>query len=155
MSPSSSMPTLLLLRTERKPGVLFFAATWLWTRQNTAALADLRTTLNIEATDDTIDADLRAAAEQRYDALLQWCIRTTARLEGTSVRNPAVWLTATVANLRQRHTAGDMTGLTTQVAMVDGLLRAAAPEDLIDAADTVSDYANVRAAIMADIADTN
>ena len=55
MSPSSSMPTLLLLRTERKPGVLLFAATWLWTRQNTAALADLRATLDIDAADTVSD----------------------------------------------------------------------------------------------------
>ena len=104
MTVESSLKTLHQLRTTRRPPVLMLAASFLWTRQNTASLADLKAALDIDATLDTIDAALRIAAEERYDELLQWCIRTTARLDGTTVRNPSVWLLPRTCCLRCRST---------------------------------------------------
>lgn len=155
MTVESSLTTLHQLKTTRKPPVLMFAASFLWTRQNTASLADLKDTLGIDATLDTIDPELRIAAENRYDDLLAWCIRTTARLDGTTVRNPAVWLPDTVRALHSLCGAGDTTALLKQIAMTDELLQDAAPEDLLEAQSSINDYTELRHAISPDIAESH
>lgn len=151
----SSLKTLHQLKSTRRPPALMFAASFLWTRQNTASLADLKRMLGIDATLDTIDAELRVAAEERYDDLLAWCIRTTARLDGTTVRNPAVWLTDTVRALHSLRAAGDTAALLSQIAMTDELLQDAAPEDLLEARSSINDYTELRHAIGRDIAESN
>lgn len=155
MTAESSLEILRQLKTTRRPPMLMFAASFLWTRQNTASLADLKDTLGIDAALDTIDAELRVAAEQRYDDLLGWCIRTTARLDGTTVRNPAVWLPDTVRALHTLRAAGDTAALLTQISLTDDLLRDAAPEDLLEAQASINDYTQLRHAISCDIAESN
>lgn len=155
MAVESSLKTLQQLETIRRPALLMFAASFLWTRQNTASLADLKRTLGIDATLDTIDAQLRVAAEERYGELLQWCIRTTARLDGTTVRNPTVWLPDTVRALEALGEAGDTTALLTQIAMTDDLLQAAAPEDLLEASGSIIEYTKLRDTMLRNIADSN
>lgn len=155
MAVESSLKILQQLRTTRRPPVLIFAATFLWTRQNSASLNDLKTTLGVDATLDTIDAELRVAAEEHYDELLQWCIRTASRLDGTTVRNPKVWLSDTMRALDSLRGAGNNQALLTQISTIDELLEAAAPEDLLEARGNISEYIELRRTILRDIADTN
>ena len=155
MTLESSLKTLRQLQSTRRPPVLMFAASFLWTRQNTASLADLKATLGIDATLDTIDAELRVAAEERYDDLLAWCIRTTARLDGTTVRNPTVWLPKTIEAMHSHRNAGDTAATLAQIAHTDELLAAAAPDDLLEAHTHITTYTELRHTIVGDIADTN
>ena len=93
------------------------------------------------------------AAQDQYVELLQWCIRTAARLDGTSVKNPATWLPATVRYLENTHAVGgDLTGPLRQIETTDQLLAAAADEDLIEAAPHVRHYQAVRESILRDLA---
>ncbi|PYE12055.1 hypothetical protein DFR67_12663 [Williamsia limnetica] len=155
MTVESSLKTLQQLQTTRRPTLLMFAASFLWTRQNTASLIDLKATLGIDATLDTIDSELRGVAEERYDELLHWCIRTTARLDGTTVRNPMVWLPNTIRALHSLRDASDTKALLPQIAHTDELLQAAAPEDLLEAAVQITEYTKLRQAILRDIAEAN
>lgn len=155
MTVESSLKTLRQLQTNRRPTLLMFVASFLWTRQNTASLMDLEATLGIDATLDTIDSELRGVAEERYEELLQWCIRTTARLDGTTVRNPTVWLPDTIRALHSLRETSDTKALLTQVAYTDELLQAAAPEDLLEADAHITEYTSLRHVIFRDVAETN
>ena len=141
----TGMETLEKLRSERNWRGVYVMAVWLWSRENSVALEDLRTGLGIAGTVDVVDDALRAAAQDRYDELLQWCIHTAARLDGTSVKNPATWLPGTVRYFENTHAVGgDLTGLLRHIETTDELLAAAAGEDLIEAAPHVRHYQAVR-----------
>ena len=143
------METLVKLGSERDWGRLYMTAVWWWSRQNSAALDDLRTSLGISGTVEAVDPALRAAAQDRYEELLQWCIRTHARLDGSAVKNPATWLPDTVRSLENaRVTGGDAADLLWQIETVDELLAAASDADLVEAALHLLEYRAVRIMIL-------
>jgi hypothetical protein len=78
--------TLIKLRTDRDPASLNFLAMSLWSKSTRSTRADLRASLGVSATSRTVVDNLRTAADQRYDDLLEWCIRTATTLRETATK---------------------------------------------------------------------
>lgn len=84
--PQILLGTLIGLRTDRNQAALSFVAICLWCRGTRSTRADLRASLDMQATAHAVIGDLRTAADERYVDLLEWCIRTTAAFLETADR---------------------------------------------------------------------
>lgn len=75
---------MVRLRTDHNRAAATFVALCVWSRGSQSTRADLRASLSVQATADTVTEDLVRVAELRYHDLVEWCIRSTTCLQSAT-----------------------------------------------------------------------
>jgi hypothetical protein len=139
--------------TECTDGV-YWCAAWLYSCGDALANDLLESLARDETMEDlAVDEALRRLARHRFDDLVEWCLQTVTRLDGSLTTNPGRWLPELIRTLDD----GVLTlnAALHRVVLADMWLMTCSDETLIDSAAVIRLYQTRRQALLAAAAQRN